>query len=153
MWTFLQPHATGLWHSGQKLYLRISFSTAQCLHTLHIQNWYSWMGRPVTMHMGNFPSELKDTTRKRRKRSESPWRRKKSLSPDSVCHWTHPSEDLLRSSVRPSLGGWRVKISRARSSYSCCCPASRLSRDSSLMKACEHVPNARLTAAQRASRE
>lgn len=61
---FLQPHATGLWHSGQKLYLRISFSTAQCLHTLHIQNWYSWMGRPVTMHMGNFPSELKARTRK-----------------------------------------------------------------------------------------
>lgn len=64
-----RPHATGLWHSGQKLCLRISFSSAQCLHTLHIQNWYSWIGRPVTMHMGNFPSDLK--VRKTNKKKET----------------------------------------------------------------------------------
>lgn len=78
--SFLQPHATGLWHRGQKLYFRISFSTAQCLHTLHIQNWYSWMGRPVTMHMGNFPSELKARMRKAHRSSSvlAPELKKKS---------------------------------------------------------------------------
>lgn len=56
----LRFHVTVLWHSGQKLYLLISCSWAQCLHTLHIQAWYSWMGWPVAMHMGNFPSLLKE---------------------------------------------------------------------------------------------
>lgn len=57
--TDIEPQVSGLWHRGQQLYLLISCSRAQCLHTLHIQNWY-WMGRPVTMQVGSFPSPLRE---------------------------------------------------------------------------------------------
>lgn len=69
----------------------------------------------------------------------------------SVC--PHPSDDLARSIMRLSFGVCLVKIFRAKSSYNCRCSGSKHSKDSSLIKACEHVPNARLAVAQMARSE
>lgn len=49
---------TGVWHRGQVWRWEISDSNARCLHALHIQNWYSIRGRPVTMQAGNLVSQF-----------------------------------------------------------------------------------------------
>lgn len=129
-------YVTVLWHSGQKLYLLIWCSWAQCLHTLHIQDWYSWIGWPVAMHMGNFPSVLKEREKKKAIRqllSTEMFKRGQdvknsySLVPVNgdgvftVFLWllwnvTHPSGNWSVSRARLSSGVCLVKISRARSS-------------------------------------
>lgn len=52
-------YPTGEWQRGQKLCCVTSCSKAQCLHTLHIQNWYSDIILPVTIQVGNLPSGLR----------------------------------------------------------------------------------------------
>ena len=49
---------TGVWHRGQVCRWEISVSKARCLQALHIQNWYSIRGRPVTIQAGNLVSQL-----------------------------------------------------------------------------------------------
>lgn len=72
---------------------------------------------------------------------------------DVQCVCGYLSSVLSRWLLRLSLGLCLVKISRARSSYSCLCSGDRLSRDSSLMKAREQVPNARFAEEQMANKE
>ena len=54
-------HHTMVWHSGQVRLCEISDWVARCLQCPHIQNWYSRIGRPVTMQVGYLVSQLGHT--------------------------------------------------------------------------------------------